>query len=244
MKSFFASASVSASASASAESAPAPAPAPPTPEPAPAPAAAAAPEPASEPTSELTSEPASEPTFAHDPSPAPGHAPDPASAPAPAPSPAAPSATPAPAAAPAYCCFGFRPPELSNFLTQYPFAQHGVCNLAWSFGPTGLFMCGGQGLVGAAAGTCAQCQSLEHNTALGEIVTRVTKPGTHAGLHDGYVTHEIWATRRDQLHQSKDEVWKRSQNALRKVSGIRLSDLADFDFPTWRILTFRLGGFF
>ena len=68
----------------------------------------------------------------------------------------------------------------------------------------------------------------------------MTKPGTHAGLNDGYVTHEIWATRRDELYQSKGEVWKRSQNALRKVSGIRLSDLADFDFPTWRIFLIRL----
>ena len=107
-----------------------------------------------------------------------------------------------------YSCTGYRPPELSSFVTQYPFAHHGVANFAWTAvvngNGGGLFMCDGQGKVDVAGGICDPCAQLRYNTQLGEILTRVVKPGTHPVLNDSFCSHEIMASRRT---SSADEPW-------------------------------------
>ena len=123
-----------------------------------------------------------------------------------------------------YSCTGYRPPELSSFVTQYPFAHHGVANFAWTAvvngNGGGLFMCGGQGKVDVAGGICDPCAQLRYNTQLGEILTRVVKPGTHPGLNDSFCSHEIMASRRTSSAETKTSLWLKCQNALRKISSL------------------------
>ena len=93
--------------------------------PAPAPALAHAPAPEPAPT------PASKPAEALAPQPAPAPAPEQAPAPAPAAPAPAPlgeglAPAPTPAATMMYQCVGYRPPEYTDFLRQYPFVQHSV----------------------------------------------------------------------------------------------------------------------
>ena len=121
-------------------------------------------------------------------------------------------------------CSGYRPPELTSMMRQYPWARHDPAlaeDIPWE-----VTSCNGGALfslrcnkeVATAGAGCSECTALRSSPKLQKIVANAIDP-EYAGktANDVYASHAAMVERRDSCRLRYNQTWLEAQNAMRKV---------------------------